>query len=123
MLTISIILSLYATLCYQERALFDIQQTQLEQFTDELHGLTEAPIEQLVPSEMRVRMLSFCATVSKYRRGVMEAIQASNERMRITQLAAAASSNPSRRSMDTPAAAAASAGTSSSKARSSLLKK
>jgi len=45
---------------------------QLEKFTDELHGLTEQSMEELMKPEMRVRMLSFCQTVAKFRGHLIE---------------------------------------------------
>jgi hypothetical protein len=95
-----------------DRALFEMQQAQLEKFTDELHGqsenskgelwrtheqeltslrsfssssttgMAEQPLEELLKPEVRVRMLSFVSTVSKFRKGLIEAVELSNQKHR-----------------------------------------
>ena len=95
-----------------DRALFEMQQAQLEKFTDELQGLLEQPLEELMKPEMRIRMLSFTATIGKFRKGVMEAVEASNEARGIKKAAAEGS-----------AAAAASTATTKERTNSAGKKK
>lgn len=63
-----------------DRALFELHQSQLEKFTDELQGLTEQPIETLMTAEARTKLISFQVTVTKFRNAVMEAIEALNSK-------------------------------------------
>jgi len=58
-----------------ERALFEMHQSQLETFTDALHGLTEQSFDELLKAECRVKIISFIATIRKFRKAVMEAVE------------------------------------------------
>jgi hypothetical protein len=41
-----------------DRALFELHQAQLERFTDELHGMSEQQLDELLKPDMRVKMMS-----------------------------------------------------------------
>jgi len=91
-----------------DRALVEMQQAQLEKFTDELHGMTEQSMEELMKPESRVRILSFTATVAKYRRAVMEAVEASEQQRREQRRQGEEDSKPQKKTaQQEPSAAAA----------------
>ncbi len=42
-------------------------------------------MDELMKAEQRVRIISFASTVAKFRRGVMEAVEASNEARKLRE--------------------------------------
>jgi ariadne-1 len=61
------------------KLLFDQQQGLLEQFTDQLHEMSEQPLINLTDSEIRVVIISKNRSVEKYRNNLIQAISRLNE--------------------------------------------
>ena len=57
------------------KLLFENHQERLEKFTEELHGLTEKPIDDLLETKVRTQIINYTRVVQKYRENVIEAIE------------------------------------------------
>jgi len=61
-----------------QRQLFDMQQQELEHFTDKLHELAEQPLDALVDDTMRTQILHLTSVIKKYRSNLLDTIESGN---------------------------------------------
>ena len=83
--------------------------------------MTEQPMSELMKPEARVRILSFSATVAKFRRGVLEAVEQSNSLR--AKREEANKDKSEHKTMAAAAAAAAAQTTSSTSSKTKAAKK
>jgi len=58
-----------------EKQIFENHQERLEKFTEDLHGLTEKPIEDLLETKVRTQIVNYTRVVEKYRANVINTIE------------------------------------------------
>jgi hypothetical protein len=58
-----------------EKQIFENHQERLEKFTEDLHGLTEKPIDDLLETKIRTQIVNYTRVVDKYRKNVIQAIE------------------------------------------------
>lgn len=61
-----------------QRQLFDMQQHELELFTDRLHELAERPLSALMDDATRTNILHLTAVIKKYRSNLLDTIEGQN---------------------------------------------
>jgi hypothetical protein len=58
-----------------EKQIFENHQERLEKFTEDLHGLTERQIDDLLETKIRTQIVNYTRVVEKYKNNVIAAIE------------------------------------------------